>query len=204
MKTMIALVVLSATASLPCMVTARAEATPAVPVQGSVEDGVYVVDQDLPALLTEFCRRIGVVPDLSKQVKGEVKNAFLPADRTRFLQQVGQRYGLEWYFEGTNLHISTQQETVSRLIDIKSLSMDDINAQIAQADIDPNRFPARSIPQGNAVMVTAPPSYLARVEVIVDAILKAQPGAAIAGVVVIKFGHKAWVANATSKPDETK
>lgn len=160
------------------------------PSQVKAGDAVYVVDQDLRSLLREFGKRIGANPVLSKGIEGRVKKAFIPTERQAFLDEMSRSYGIEWYFEGTTLHLSSRDEITSRLIGIKSLSVKTINSQIQKVDLNPARYPLQPVPEANAAMLTAPPSYIARVEIITESILKAKKENGEDTIRFIKFGRK--------------
>ena len=173
------------------LLAAEGKETAATPASSTpLQNSVYVVDQDLRTLLTEFSKRIGANAIMSKGLKGPVKKAFLPTDRQEFLEEMSRNHGVEWYFEGTTLHLSSRDEMTSRLIGIKSLTVDRINSQIRKVDLDPTRYPLQAVPEANAAMITAPPSYIARVEVISESILKARRENGSDSIRFIKFGEK--------------
>ena len=89
----------------------------AAPMQ--LPDGIYpysVLDQDVTAVLREFGQNLGLRVKLSPKVSGTVKGKLPRLPALEFLNHVCQMYGLEWYYDGATLHISSVSEETTRFL----------------------------------------------------------------------------------------
>jgi type II secretory pathway component GspD/PulD (secretin) len=166
-----------------------------------------VINQDVRGILTEFGRNVGVPVILSDKVGGRVrgdvvaraKNAAQAPTAGEFLKQLSEANALTWYFDGSILYLSADQEFSTQLIDVSSLSPEAIVAELKRLSLLDERFSVRS--SGNAGLISAsgPPAFIAIVRQVVD---KMRPPAAVAGddprVRVFRGGAPAEVVRARS------
>lgn len=119
-----------------------------------------VVDQDLRTVLEEFGRNTGVRIALAEGVKGRVRGNLPQVPPGEFLEAVAKSYGLDWYFDGAVLHISTTGEAGTRFIDLHGLSYAHLAAGLGRAGVTDPRFVLREGPSLGTVLVSGPPRYL--------------------------------------------
>ncbi len=148
-----------ALAFLPSPVTAAALRLP---------DEIYpysVVEQDIAVVLREFGQNVGVRIKVSPKVNGSVKGKLPQLRALDFLNHLCQTYGLEWYFDGSTLHISSTSEEVTRFLPInKPLTPAKLIENLKQLSFYDERFPVRTGPDGASVVVSGPPVYVDLVE----------------------------------------
>lgn len=174
---------LTSSAVLALLVSAGVQqAGAAVPEWPADPYRYIVVDQDLRTVLEEFGRNTGVRVALSEGVQGRVRGNLPQVPPGEFLEAVAKSYGLDWYFDGAVLHVSTTGEAGTRFIDLRGLSFSHLAAGLGQAGVTDPRFVLREGPSPGTVMVSGPPRYL---QLVVEAAAamageKATPVAALA------------------------
>lgn len=138
----------------------------AAPMQ--LPDGIYpysVLDQDVTAVLREFGQNLGLKIKLSAKVSGTVKGKLPRLPALGFLNHVCQMYGLEWYYDGATLHISSVSEETTRFLPLqKALLLPGLIASLERLSFYDERYPIRIGAGGASVIVTGPPVYVALIE----------------------------------------
>ncbi|MEM6616459.1 MAG: secretin N-terminal domain-containing protein [Pseudomonadota bacterium] len=168
-------------------VSAPAVASPAK----KADADIIVVNQDLRSLIQDFARNLGVQAQISSAVRGKVQNRRLPSEPEGFLKALADEFTLGWFFDGPVLHVSSASEYATRLISLDRFKYDTLIEQMETVGLTTKRFSLRELPEANALLVTAPPQYVARVEVILEA-LKARQSSGD-GIRVIRFGRTSRV-----------
>ena len=118
------------------------------------------VDQPVADALVELGRNMRAPMRVSKLVKGRL-SAGMPVGTAReFLQEICNRYGLVWHFDGIVMNVATEAEVRTEMIPL------DVNTAASAEDrlsrlgvIDP-RFPIKVSKQDDVVSVSGPPSYV--------------------------------------------
>ena len=118
----------------------------AVPEWPTAPYRYMVVDQDLRTVLEEFGRNTGVRIVLADEVKGRVRGSLPQAAPQDFLDHVTKSYGLDWYYDGAVLHVSTNKEAETRYLDLHALPFARLAAGLAQAGLTDPRFVLREGP----------------------------------------------------------
>jgi type II secretory pathway component GspD/PulD (secretin) len=131
-------------------------------------DGVYpysVLDQDVTGVLREFGQNLGLRVKLSPKVSGTVKGKLPRLSAREFLDHICQMYGLEWYFDGGTLHISSVSEDTTRFLPLHGgLSVPVLIESLKGLSFYDARYPIRAGVDNASVIVTGPPVYAALVE----------------------------------------
>ncbi|MCC2113605.1 MAG: hypothetical protein KDJ16_16340 [Hyphomicrobiales bacterium] len=148
---------------------------------------VLIVDQDIASLIKDFAKKVGIRADISRGVRGRVRDLRLPTEPSAFLDELARRYQIDWYFEGNALHVSAISEAASRMIGLGNVDFDSVRTEVIAAGLDPDRFAMKNMEAAKAVMVSGPPSYIARVELIVESLVNGRPSGRT--VRVMKFGY---------------
>jgi type II secretory pathway component GspD/PulD (secretin) len=173
-----------------------------------------VINQDVRGILTEFGRNVGVPVILSDKVGGRVrgdvaaraKNVAEPPTAGEFLSHLTEANALTWYFDGSILYLSADQEFSTQLIEVGVLSPDAIITELKRLSLLDERFSVRSAGNAGLISVSGPPAFIAIVRQIVD---KMRPPPAVAGddprVRVFRGGAPAEVVrarNASASPQD--
>ncbi len=131
-------------------------------------DGVYpysVLDQDVKAVLREFGQNLGLRVKLSPKVSGTVKGKLPRLPAQEFLKHICQMYGLEWYYDGTTLHVSSVSEETTRFLPLhRAVSLPALIESLRKLSFYDERYPIRTGADNASVIVTGPPVYAALVE----------------------------------------
>jgi type II secretory pathway component GspD/PulD (secretin) len=122
-----------------------------------------VVDQDARDTLLEMGRQLNIPIKLSDQIKGRVQGPLPAATAEEFLKRVCESQGLVWYFDGSVLHISTEAELKTELIDLGQLPAKDLTHRLGQLGIADARYPLRTTGDVRIISVSGPPAYVALV-----------------------------------------
>ena len=143
-------------------------AAPAFAAPMQLPDGIYpysVLDQDVTAVLREFGQNLGLRVKLSAKVSGTVKGKLPRLPALEFLNHVCQMYGLEWYYDGATLHISSVSEETTRFLPLqKTVLLPVLVESLKKLSFYDERYPIRTGAGGASVIVTGPPVYAALIE----------------------------------------
>ncbi|MDZ4791456.1 MAG: nodulation protein NolW [Hyphomicrobiales bacterium] len=123
-----------------------------------------VVLQDLPVVLREFGQNIGIRVEISATVKGSVRGRLPRLPAKEFLDYLCHVYGLESYFDGYTLYISSSSEGATRVFPLGKFRSDQLTENLLKMSITDSRFPLRFGPDGRSAIVSGPPRYIALVE----------------------------------------
>src|SRR5215470_7686230 len=142
-----------------------------------------VINQDVRGVLTEFGRNMGVPVILSDKVSGRVRGEVVERTKSRqtageFLNRLAEANGLTWYFDGSILYVSVDQEFSTQLIEVGSLTSDAIVAELRRLILMDDRFSVRSSGNAGVISVSGPPAFVSIVRQVVD---KLRPPPPVAG-----------------------
>jgi type II secretory pathway component GspD/PulD (secretin) len=145
-----------------------------------------VINQDVRGILTEFGRNVGVPVILSDKIGGRVrgevvartKNTSQAPTAGEFLNQLAEANALTWYFDGSILYLSADQEFSTQLIEVGTLSPQAIVTELKRLSLLDERFSVRSAGNAGLITVSGPPAFIAIVRQVVD---KMRPPPAVAG-----------------------
>ena len=91
------------------------------------------------------------------------------------MNDLAGRHNFEWYFDGRILHISTNEESVIRLLALDSVPFFELRTALDRLGIADRRFPLRHGGASKLVLVSGPPRYVALVEQTLLALVNAAP-----------------------------
>ncbi len=172
-----------------------------------------VINQDVRGILTEFGRNVGVPVILSDKVGGRIRGDIVerakgpgdPPSAGDFLNRLTEANALTWYFDGSILYLSADQELLTQLIEVGNLNPGSILAELKRLALLDSRFAVRAAGNAGLISVSGPPAFIAIVRQVVD---KMRPPAPVAGddprVRVFRGGAPAEVvrAQATAAPPQ--
>jgi type III secretion protein C len=122
------------------------------------------VDQELTVVLREFGQNLGLRVKLSPRVSGQVKGGLPRSSALTFLNTICQMYGLDWYFDGSTLHVTSVTEEVTRFLPARQETQAKLTEHLKKLSFYDDRFPLRSNPENTAMVVSGPPAYVAVIE----------------------------------------
>jgi type III secretion protein C len=123
-----------------------------------------IVDQELTVVLREFGQNLGLRVKLSQKVSGQVKGGLPKASALTFLNTICRMYGLDWYFDGSTLHVTAVTEEVTRFLPARKETPAKLTENLKRLSFYDDRFPLRSNPDNTAIVVSGPPAYVALIE----------------------------------------
>ncbi|WP_406854799.1 hypothetical protein ABEG18_19970 [Alsobacter sp. KACC 23698] len=148
---------------------AQASPTPAAAAAKGPEAGfVYVFEQDLRSFLNDYCRHVGLRPDIDNGVRGRLSKAKLSLDLPTLMADLNGRFEIEWYIEGDSLRVAPRSELTTRVISLRSVKLDELTAALKASDVDVARYPMRAMKDADAVIVRAPSSYVSKVLAVLE------------------------------------
>lgn len=145
-----------------------------------------VINQDVRGILTELGRNAGVPVILSDKVGGRVhgkvvERAKNESDRPtagEFLNRLAEANALTWYFDGSILYVSADQEYSTQFVEVGSLKPDAIVSELRRLSLMDERFSVRSAGNAGLLSVSGPPAFIAIVRQVVE---KMRPPPLVAG-----------------------
>jgi type III secretion protein C len=123
-----------------------------------------IIEQDLTSVLQEFGRNTGLRVEVSSEVRGRVRGPLPELKARDFLDQLVRGYGLEWYFDGFRLYVTSAKEDASRILPLGPVPLQRLETALTDLSLNDARFSLRAIKQSDMVLVAGPPQYLAMVE----------------------------------------
>lgn len=143
-----------------------------------------VINQDLRGVLTEFGRNVGVPVILTDKVTGRMRGEAARPDGERrqtagqFLDRLAEGNALTWYFDGSALYLSADQEFSTQIVEVGNLRPEPIIAELKRLSLMDERFSVRGAGNVGMISVSGPPAFIAIVRQVVD---KMRPPPAVAG-----------------------
>ncbi|WP_292180077.1 type III secretion protein [Mesorhizobium sp.] len=118
------------------------------------------VDQSVTDALVELGRNMRVPMRVSKLVKGRL-SAGMPVGTAReFLEEICNRYGLVWYFDGIVMNVATEAEIQTEMIPLDANTAAGAEDRLSRLGVIDPRFPVKVSKQDDVVSVSGPPSYI--------------------------------------------
>jgi type II secretory pathway component GspD/PulD (secretin) len=119
-----------------------------------------VVDQDVRGVLTEFGRNLGVPVVLTDKVRGRVRGEIRANDADEFLRRIAEAQDLTWYFDGSALHVSADEEFSTQVIDA-GVDGGALSRELDRLKLSDPRFAIRATADSHVVGVSGPPAFVA-------------------------------------------
>ncbi|TIS57148.1 MAG: type III secretion protein [Mesorhizobium sp.] len=118
------------------------------------------VDQSVTDALVELGRNMRVPMRVSKLVKGRL-SAGMPVGTAReFLEEICNRYGLVWHFDGIVMNVATEAEVRTEMIPLDANAAASAEDRLSRLGVIDPRFPIKVSKQDDVVSVSGPPSYV--------------------------------------------
>lgn len=118
-----------------------------------------VVDQDLPAVLRECARNLGLKLELGQAVSGRVRGKAPIVSAAAFLDRLAGQHEFDWYVGDGRLFISASRDAVEVIEPLHRLSFASLQSSLASLAILDERFPLRHDADRNFVIIKGPPRY---------------------------------------------
>lgn len=150
-----------------------------------------VVDQDLKVVLNELGRNVGLRMQISDKVAGRVRGNIPHETSKEFFVNICKSYGLEWYFDGFIMHVSSADENGTGIIDTRGFRVSDVKDMLRSSRIYDERFPVEGATGARNLTVSGPPSYILLVERLVSSLTQARAKTVLYRadqMTVVKFG----------------
>lgn len=148
------------------------EQTQSITATQTKKPKIYVVEQSLPDFLRQAARRNGYEITMTPRVRGTLKKMTLPLNIQEILEKIAPQFDLKWHFQQKQLYVSLGSESTTRLIFLGETNMDELEQAINGAGLKTQAYDLTYIEDSNSVIVNAPISYIASVELIAEALGK--------------------------------
>lgn len=148
------------------------EQTQSITASQTKKSKIYVVEQSLPDFLRHAARRNGFEITMTPRVRGTLKKIQLPLNIEEILQKIGPQFDLKWHFQQKQLYVSLGAESSTRLIFLDETNMEDLEQAIEGAGLNTQAYDLTYVEDSNSVIVNAPVSYIASIELIAEALGK--------------------------------
>lgn len=148
------------------------EQTQSITASPTKKPKIYVVEQSLPDFLRQAARRNGFEITMTPRVRGTLKKMTLPINIEEMLEKIAPQFDLKWHFQQKQLYVSIGSESSTRLIFLGETSMEDLEQAIKGAGLNKQAYDLTYVEDSNSVIVNAPVSYIASVELIAEALGK--------------------------------
>ncbi len=123
-----------------------------------------VVDQDVSVILKEFGQNLGIRVKLSSKVSGRVRGGISKSSALIFLNNVCRLNGLDWYYDGSILHVTSAEEQATRFLPVSKDAVAKLMENLARLSFYDERFPIRVGPDNASMVISGPPAYVTLVE----------------------------------------
>ncbi|MDE6432036.1 MAG: hypothetical protein K2L13_01425 [Opitutales bacterium] len=117
-------------------------------------------DQNLGALVKDFCSMQGINVVISPMVSDVVNGRFNKMDPAEFWNYITQAYGLSWFYDGKILYVYKNSELQTQIFRMDADGIGTMSNIIKHLGFSSSDFSFRSVPSANILIVTAPPKYL--------------------------------------------
>ncbi|WP_292437397.1 type III secretion protein [Mesorhizobium sp.] len=118
------------------------------------------VDQSVTDALVELGRNMRTPMRVSKLVKGRL-SAGMPVGTAReFLDEICNRYGLVWHFDGIVMNVATEAEVQTEMIPLDANAAAHAEERLSRLGVTDPRFPIKVSKEDDVVSVSGPPSYV--------------------------------------------
>ena len=144
---------------------------------------VIVIEQPLDSFLTLVGNQFGVHVKLPRKFKGTIRNMKLPGELDPMLGQLSSKFGFDWYREANTIHITSRARSVSMMIYLGNMSFKSLTSALEKADVRTKGFKMAHIPASNSLLINAPASLIAKIELLAEGYNKN-----VKGLTVIRYG----------------
>lgn len=159
-----------------------------------------VIDQDVRGVLQAFGRNLGVPMVISAKVKGRAPANFRAANAGAFLDKLTTNNTLTWFSDGNMLYVDSEDDLQIRNFEAVGLSAKDLQASLDELGVSGKHLHVRNSFQGDGLMVSGPPAFMALVQQRIEQIARPEPGS----VAVREHGVRVFRGSAASELVEAK
>lgn len=148
-----------------CVMAAFAAVDPAVKKLPWKSSEYTLVARQMPLrqALESFSVAQGIPILLSQRVAGVISGDFKRVKPAEFLDRISAVHNLTWYYDGTALYIYNVGEMNSALMDLRYMKADEVLKMMVELGVEDSRFPLKAASNGELIMVSGPPRYVALV-----------------------------------------
>ncbi|MBR4189448.1 MAG: type III secretion system outer membrane ring subunit SctC [Kiritimatiellae bacterium] len=140
------------------------DASRADPIPWKVPEYTLVArGMDLRTALDTFATAEGLSVVMSPSVQGVFSGDFRDVPAGEFLDRLATVHNLSWYYDGAALYIYGAGEIQSLLLDLRYMKAGELRAMLAELGVEDERFPLRTTSDGELIMASGPPRYVALV-----------------------------------------
>lgn len=118
------------------------------------------VDQSVTDALVELGRNMRVPMRVSKLVKGRLSAGMPMGTAREFLEEICNRYGLVWHFDGIVMNVATEAEIQTEMIPLDANAAAGAEDRLSRLGVIDPRFPTKVSKEDDVVSVSGPPSYV--------------------------------------------
>ncbi|HVJ68599.1 MAG TPA: type III secretion system outer membrane ring subunit SctC, partial [Caulifigura sp.] len=111
-------------------------------------------------LLREFASDQAIPIVISDKVTGTISGQFGPAPPRQFLDEITQRNGLIWAYDGTTIYVYRSDEIKSEILPVRGVPLQEIVDTLRQLGIWSSQYPIRILGERRLMYVTGPPRYI--------------------------------------------
>lgn len=133
---------------------------------------IFIAEQNLQEVLRLVAKRNNVQLNLTRKVRGTIRNTELPLEIRAFMEMLGKQFDLKWHFLNNQLFVSTSYDDASRMIFLGSMNFDELKSAMSSLGLEPETYEMAYIDDTNSVFVNAPASYIANIELIAESFNK--------------------------------
>jgi type II secretory pathway component GspD/PulD (secretin) len=119
-----------------------------------------VVDQDLRQVLGAYARQLGILVQVTENVRGRVRNLHVDGTAEEFLERLANDHDLVWHYDGSILHVATTSEVMRQALPTGSVAFDRLLNAVEQYGRADARLGVRPGPDPDLIYVTGPASYV--------------------------------------------
>ena len=118
---------------------------------------------DLRQVFETFGVAQGIPIILSEQVAGTISGEFADVPSGEFLDRLCALHNLSWYWDGAALWLYGAGEAQTFLQDLRYMKAGEVRDMLAELGVEDPRFPIKTASDGQLIMVSGPPRYVALV-----------------------------------------
>jgi len=99
----------------------------------------------------------------SDAVDGVVSGDFRDVPAGEFLNRLATIHNLTWYYDGATIYVYAASEVQTMLLDLRYMKAAEVGSLLAELGVEDERFPIKTASNGEMIMVSGPPRYVALV-----------------------------------------
>lgn len=129
-----------------------------------------IIDQDIKDVFRDFSAGMDLRVDISKNLKGRVRNIVGQDTAFGFLDLISRRYDLSWFYDGQVIYIADISETRTVIFQIDRADALRLEQALARLGIADERYPLIYSDEANVARLTGPPRLIELAETTLAAI----------------------------------